>query len=165
MWCCSCHCFSMSSLTLPWTIAGFLHPFYTFSPAHRRVIRDTFIFNLSEIFFSQFYRERYGFEWALFTHRRFLSYASSPTIYLGLSRPPWKPAVLPWSLQGFILILETDLRPVPSVCLIHSNPQSSYSEEFIFQFYQILSWITRGESLIYLLLTRFELLSLVQSHM
>ena len=37
-------CFSTSSLTLPWTIAGFLHPFYTFSPAHRRVIRDTFIF-------------------------------------------------------------------------------------------------------------------------
>ena len=36
--------FSASSLTLPWTIAGFLHPFYTFSPAHRRVIRDTFIF-------------------------------------------------------------------------------------------------------------------------
>ena len=26
---------------------------------------------------------------------------------LRLSRPPWEPAVLPWSLQGFILILET----------------------------------------------------------
>ena len=37
------HCFSTSSLTLPWTIAGFLRPFYTFSPAHRRVIRDNFI--------------------------------------------------------------------------------------------------------------------------
>ena len=43
-------CFSTSSLTLPWTIAGFLHPFYTFSPAHRRVIHDTFIFNHSVIF-------------------------------------------------------------------------------------------------------------------
>ena len=42
-------CFSTSSLTLQWTIAGFLHPFYTFSPAHRRVIRDTFIFNHSVI--------------------------------------------------------------------------------------------------------------------
>ena len=42
--CCSFHCFSTSSLTLPWTIARFLHPFCTFSPAHRRVIRDTFIF-------------------------------------------------------------------------------------------------------------------------
>ena len=37
------HCFSTSSLTLPWAIARFLHPFHTFSPAHRRVIRDTFI--------------------------------------------------------------------------------------------------------------------------
>ena len=37
------HCFSTSSLTLPWDIARFLHPFYTFSPAHRRVIRDIFI--------------------------------------------------------------------------------------------------------------------------
>ena len=30
----------VSSLILPWTIARFLDPFYTFSPAHRRVIRD-----------------------------------------------------------------------------------------------------------------------------
>ena len=29
-----------SSLTLLWTIARFLDPFYTFSPAHRRVIRN-----------------------------------------------------------------------------------------------------------------------------
>ena len=45
---------STSSLTLPWKIAGFLHPFFTFSPAHRRVICSTFIFNLSEIFFHSF---------------------------------------------------------------------------------------------------------------
>ena len=36
--------FSTSSLTLPWTIARFLDLFCTFSQAHRRVIRDTFIF-------------------------------------------------------------------------------------------------------------------------
>ena len=36
--------FLTSSLTLPWTIARFLDPFCTFSPAHRTVIRDTFIF-------------------------------------------------------------------------------------------------------------------------
>ena len=29
-----------SSLTLLWTITRFLDPFYTFSPAHHRVIRD-----------------------------------------------------------------------------------------------------------------------------
>ena len=40
------HCFFffqpplVSSLTLPWTIARFLDPFYTFNPAHHRVIRD-----------------------------------------------------------------------------------------------------------------------------
>ena len=42
--------FSTSSLTLPWTIARFLHLFCTFSLAHRRLIRDTFIFNHSVIF-------------------------------------------------------------------------------------------------------------------
>ena len=81
MWYCSSHCFSTSSLTLPWTIARFLHPFYTFSSVHHRVIHDTFIFNLTKIFFSQFYRGRYGFEWAFFTQRRFLPCAPSPTFY------------------------------------------------------------------------------------
>ena len=36
--------FSASCLTLPWTTARFLDPFCTFSPPHRRVIGDTFIF-------------------------------------------------------------------------------------------------------------------------
>ena len=39
--------FSTSSLTLLWTITGFLHPCYNFSLAHCRLIRDTFIFNHS----------------------------------------------------------------------------------------------------------------------
>ena len=44
-------CLSMSSLTLPWTIAGFLHPFYSFRPpSTSQVIRDTFIFHYSVIF-------------------------------------------------------------------------------------------------------------------
>ena len=43
-------CFSTSSLTLPWTIPEFLQSFYTFSLDHRRVIRNTFIFNHSVIF-------------------------------------------------------------------------------------------------------------------
>ena len=38
------HIFFSTSLTLPWTIARFLDPFCTFSPAHRRVICNTFIF-------------------------------------------------------------------------------------------------------------------------
>ena len=36
--------FSTSSLTLLWTITRFLDSFFTFSPGHRRVICDTFIF-------------------------------------------------------------------------------------------------------------------------
>ena len=37
------HCFSTSSLIFPWAIAGFLHPFYAFRPAHCKVICNTFI--------------------------------------------------------------------------------------------------------------------------
>ena len=85
------HYFSTSALTLPWTIARFLHQFYTFSPAHSR----HFHFQPFRDLLSQFYRECYGSEWAFFTHRRFLLYAPSPTFYLRLSRPPWEPAVLP----------------------------------------------------------------------
>ena len=82
---------------------------------------------------------------ATFLSRRFLP---SAVFYLTLlhqhfnlhlSRLPWEPAVLPWSLQGFILILETKTRP------IHSNPQSSYSERFSFKFYNIFIWITCDE--------------------
>ena len=107
--------FSASSLTLPWTIAGFLHPFYTFSPAHRRVIRDTFIFNHSVIFLPRALRFWVG---PFLPTGAFLPNASSLTFYLRLSRPPWEPAVLPWSLQGFILILETQTRPI---CLFDSQ--------------------------------------------
>ena len=54
-------------------------------------------------------------------------------------------------------------RPASSVCLIHSNPQPWYSEKFLFNSYQILSWITCDKKFSYLLLTRFELFSLVPS--
>ena len=54
-------------------------------------------------------------------------------------------------------------RPGPSVCLIHSNPQSSYSKWFSFKFYHILSWIACDETLIYLLITCFKLFLLVRS--
>ena len=36
-------------------------------------------------------------------------------------------------------------RPHPSVCLIHSIPESWYSGEFVFKSYQILPWITCGK--------------------
>ena len=55
-----------------------LHPFYTFGPASRRVIHDTFI--LAFLGFS-FYRECYGFERAFFTYRLFLP--CSPSRHFG----------------------------------------------------------------------------------
>ena len=103
--------FSTSSLTLPWTI-------YSHSVLSAQPIAEWFAtFSFSTIPLS-FYRERYGFEWAFFTHRCFLPYAPSLAFYLRLSRPPWEPAVLPWSLQGFILILKTQTRPI---CLFDSQ--------------------------------------------
>ena len=78
--CCSFHCFSTSSLTLPWTIARFLHPFCTFSPAHRRVIRDTFIFNHSVIFLPRALRFWAGifYPQAFFTLRSFPTFLAKP---------------------------------------------------------------------------------------
>ena len=155
-------CFSSSSLTLPWTIAGFLHPFYTFSPAHRRVIRDTFIFR--------------PFHYLLTASAMVLSGHFLPTgvFYLTLLPDIFGTTCfyqgLPGSQQFFLEVCRASYwsskhRPGPSVCLIHSNPQSSYSKRFRFKSYHISSWIACGESLIYLLLTRFKLFSLVQSHM
>ena len=107
--CCSSHCFSTSSLTLPWTIARVFTPHFIISA---QPIAEWFA-TLS--FVQPFCSccERYGLEWAFFTHRCFIPYAPSQHFWhnLLLSRPPWEPAVLPWSFQGFILIFETQTRP------------------------------------------------------
>ena len=101
---------STTSLTLPWTIAGFLHPFYTFSPAHRRVIRDTFIFNHSITFLPRALRPWVGIflptgvSYLMLLHRHFNLY---------LSRLPWEPAALPFNLVG----LHTDPRNIDPVHL------------------------------------------------
>ena len=135
----------------------------TFSPVHRRVICDNFIFNLSKIFFHSFTASAKvlnghflptGVFYPTLLHRYFTcayqGFPGSRQFFLEICRASY------WSLKH---------RLGPSVCLIHSNPQSSYSEEFMFKFYHILSRITCAESLIFLLLIRFELLPLVQSHM
>ena len=155
------HFISTSSLNLTWTITGFFHPFYTFSPAHCRVIRNSFILTFPRSSFTVLPRALWfwvgiflptGIFYLTLLHQHFTC------VYQGL----------PGSWQFFLEICRASYwslkhRPGPSVCLIHSNPQPSYSEEFIFKFYQILSWIACGKSLAYLLLTRFKLLSLVQS--
>ena len=108
--------FSTSSLTLPWTIARFLDPFCTFSPAHRRVIRNTFIFNHSVIFIPRALR----FWVDIFYSQVLFTLCSFPTFWhnLLLSRLPWEPAVIPWKLQRFILIFKTQTRPI---CLFDSQ--------------------------------------------
>ena len=80
--------FSTSSLTLPWTIARFLHPFCTFSPAHRRVIRETLIFIRSVIFLPRALRFWVDifYPQAIFTLRSFHN--------MLLSRLPWETAVI-----------------------------------------------------------------------
>ena len=80
---------------------------------------DSRRFHFSTIPWSS-YRERYGFEWPLFTHRRFLPYASSrhfgPTcFYQGFTGSR---QLLSWNLQDFILILNTQTQPI---CLFDSQ--------------------------------------------
>ena len=79
-------CFSTSALTLPWTIDRILDPFYTFSPAHPRVIRDTFNFYHSVIFLPRALR----FWVDVFHPQAFFTLRSFTNIWhnLLLSRPP-----------------------------------------------------------------------------
>ena len=95
----------------------FFRPILYFQPSPSQ--SDSRHFHFSTIPLSS-YCERYGFEWAFFTHRRFLPYAPSRHFWhnLLLSRLPWEPAVIPWKLQGFILILETQTR---LICLFDSQ--------------------------------------------
>ena len=137
---------------------GFLHSILYFRPAHRRVIRDTFIFRPFHLAASATALSGHFLPTGVFYLTLLPNIFGTTCFYQGL----------PGSQQFFLEVCRASYwsskhRPGPSVCLIHSNPQSSYSERFSFKFYHILSWIACGESLIYLLLTRFELFSLVQS--
>ena len=114
--------FSTSSLTLPWTIARFLDPFCTFSPAHRRVICDTFIFNHSVIFPPRTLRFWVGifYPQAFFTLRSFPTFLAhsrhfgTTCFYQGFAGSR---QLLSWKLQDFMLILKTQIRPI---CLFDS---------------------------------------------
>ena len=83
--------FSTSSLTFPWTIARFLDPFCTFSSAHCRVIRNTFIFQPFRYLLtvSAKFLSGYFLPTGVFTSR------SVPTFWhnLFLSKFHWEPAV------------------------------------------------------------------------
>ena len=89
-----------------------LHPGFSGTWRSPPVLSSTL--STFDCLFFLIYRKCYGFEWAFFTRRRFLPYAPSWHFWhnLLLSRPPWKLAVLPWSLKGFILIFKTQTRPI-----------------------------------------------------
>ena len=159
---CQFSSFTFSFRHQPLPFRGLSPGFYTHFILSAQPIAEWFAtLSFSTISLSS-YRERYGFEWAFFTHRRFLPYAPSRHFW-HIPDILAQPAFIKVSLGAGSYFFEScrasywssKHRPGPSVCLIHSNPQSSYSERFSFKFYHILSWIACGESLIYLLLTRF----------
>ena len=152
--CCCCSFVIVLHLFPGFTMSPALHPGFSDLWRPPPTLSSSSPTTYGCIFFFT-YRQRYGFEWAFFTHKRFLPYVPSLIFYLHLSRPPWEPVALPWSLQGFMLILETQTRPT----YLFDSQQFTI---FIFRrIHQTLSWITFGESLIYMLLKRFELFSLV----
>ena len=112
-------CFSTSSLALPWAIARFLHPFYTFSPAHRRVIRDTFILTFLGPSVTKLPRVLRIWE-SVFLLSGVFYLTLLPDIWhnLLLSSLPWELTVLPWRLQVLPLWFETQTRPI---CLFESH--------------------------------------------
>ena len=148
-------CFSTSSLTLPWTITRFLDPIHTLGPAHRRVIRDTFIFNHSVIFLPRALRFWVG----IFYPQAFFTLRFFPIFWLNLflSRLPWEPG----SRQLFLEICRTlnwssKHRPSPFVCLIYSNPQSFIYLKFVFMHVNIAKVLLVVKTLIRSAAKRFS---------
>ena len=71
------HCFLTSSITFPWTIRQVLCPFYTHFILSVQSDSQHFHFQPFRDLLSQFYRERYGFEWAFFTLCSFINILSA----------------------------------------------------------------------------------------
>ena len=106
------------------------------------------------------YRECYGFEWAFLptgvfyltllpdifgTFPTFLAHSwhfGTTCFYQGFTGSR---QLLFWKLQGFILILKTQTRPV---CLIHSNPQSFIHLSFVFMLINIAEVLLMVKTLI-----------------
>ena len=132
-----CRCFFVHIFifdVIPNPSAGFLHPFYTFSPGHRRVIHETFIYSTFP-FLLRALRPWGGIFYlqAFFTLHSFTDILTC--VYQGF----------PGSWQFFLEVYRASYwsskyRSGPSVCLmIPSNPQSLYSQRFSCTFYYILA--------------------------
>ena len=106
--------FSMSSLTLLWTIIGVFTPYFIHSaqPISEWFATlsffDHFVLAASATALSGNFLS-IGIFYLTLVYQRF-----NPR----LLRLPWELAFLPWSLQGFILILETQTWPI---CLFDSQ--------------------------------------------
>ena len=112
-----CRCFSFCCCIFIWfsglfTLSPALNPSFSGPwrlPLALRSTRTTF-----DCLFFFIYRERYAFEWVFFTHRRLLPYA--PSRHFGTTcfyqGPTGSRQLLSWNLQGFILILKTQTRPI-----------------------------------------------------
>ena len=112
---CRCSSFTFGFRHHPSPFRGLSPGFYTHFILSAQPIAEWFATPSFPTILISSYRERYGFEWAFFTHTLFYQHF---WLIPRLSRPPWEPAVLPWSLQGFILILETQTQPI---CLFDSQ--------------------------------------------
>ena len=112
------------------------------------------------------YRKRYGFEWAFFTHRYFLRYASSPTF---LTQHAFIKASLGAGNSSLKFSgLYTDPRNTDMahlfvwITVIHNlHIQKDWFLYSTIYYHELL--VVR--SLVYILLACFKLFSLVQSHM
>ena len=94
------------------------------------------------------YRECYGFEWAFFTQGRFLPYTPSwhsgtTCFYQGFTGSR---QLFFLKLQGFILILETQTRPM---CLFDSQQSTIfYTSSFVFIHINIAKVLLMGRTLV-----------------
>ena len=157
------HCFSTSSLTLPWTIAGFLHSFYTFSPARHWMIRDTFILTFPRSSFTVLPRALRFWEGIFYPHAFFTLRFFTDIL----------PAFIKTSLGAGSFSLK--------FAGLHTDPQNRDPAHLFIWFTVIHNVRIRKnsflnsavyydellvvKSLVYMLLTCFELFSLVQSAM
>ena len=94
-------CFLASSLTLSWTIDGFLHPFYNFSRAYISEWFASLSFSIIPLFSC---RGHCGFDWGIFFYpwALFLPYAPSLAFCLRLTGERIKASSF---IQGFIRTL------------------------------------------------------------
>ena len=117
---CQCSSFTFSFQHHPSHLHGLSLSFYTHFVLSAQPITEWFVtLSFSTILLSS-YHKGYGFEWAFFTHRRFLPYTPSQhfgttCFYQGFTRSR---QLLSWKLQGFILIVETQTQPI---CLFDSQ--------------------------------------------